>query len=390
MTDVGKGQRERRSTAFFDEEPDESTKTALFDLKKGPSDAFSTFPYYPTRSNAAWESALEPLHRALFGRAGKSGERYSALGDFCGVPKAHEAAFKAKLESWKKEALKALATQLRVDLKKKSASSLSELREELIEYLMNPKAAPEEKEKTKSTSAAPQKKKNEEDVAESTPRNTKKKAASADDEAPPKKKARSESTKGQELSDDALKVAVYKNILILPSAELKSLSVKLFRESLEKKLKLPEGALKARKNIVSEVAHECLVALRAASPQDFVSPAGSPKPSAAAPTEKPEGDNIESLPPKTSPKASKPDKKAKPSTKKEKKGSPKKSRTPTPKKAQTPKKAETPKNVDTPKNTASPKKGETPKSQKGSPQKDSSKKPSKGATKTSSSPKQAD
>lgn len=250
-------QRERKSTEFFDPtaDGDSSKKQPRFDFSKGTGEKLSSLPKWVSapRGNAAdaLESALEPLHRALFGRPGKQGERRAALADYCGFADDANtnAIMKSKVVSWKKDQLKDLSTALGTGLL--VSVPVAELAEGLLKFLQSPRAPPQKEKK------APTPREKVEQKLPAATEDIKKPATSEAEGAPAKKKSRVETPVAcTSPSDDAIRVAVYRRVMRCTASERDNLHLKEFRLSLESEFRLTEGSLKDRSHVIREAVAE--------------------------------------------------------------------------------------------------------------------------------------
>ncbi|KEG10011.1 putative regulatory subunit of protein kinase a-like protein [Trypanosoma grayi] len=278
---------------------------AKFALSQGAGTPLGQLPAVQAVSNRGaacklLETRLEPLHRLVFGRAGKAGERRRALEPFCGFPADMQKDITEKLHKLKKERLRDLiqALGMPVHISKPHA----QVADDVARFLMQPHS--EEKRKTPVKPARPSgtaAKRERTTSPSAVGRETKLKketapAAAAADAATggtgvEEKSKRTEKrapvagkpSQANAPSDDAIRVAVYKRILSTPRGERSNLTTKALRLELEQYF----GDLEARKAVIKEAASECVSALVAAEEAAAVSAvavAAAAAAAAAAPT----------------------------------------------------------------------------------------------------------
>ncbi|RNE96339.1 putative regulatory subunit of protein kinase a-like protein [Trypanosoma rangeli] len=218
------------------------------------------------------EARLESLHRLVFGRAGRAGERRRALEAFCGFPEAMRESISERVHKLKKDKLRGLIQALGMPVHISNAHA--QVADGVTAFLMQPRVA-EAKLRTPRKTSRPQKKavkrgraaasesaepdvslkrnvgpaRTEDAEVKGTPKRTKK-------EVPVAERASS----AQPPSDDAIRVAVYKRVLSTPREERSKLTTKALRLELEQLF----GDLEARKAVIKESASECVSALVAA------------------------------------------------------------------------------------------------------------------------------
>jgi hypothetical protein len=286
------GKRERRSTEFFEDNIASASSgsaatdlKARFDLSLGKGTPLSQFPGWVSPSSRgskkeadALEDALEPLHRALFGRPGKSGERRQALAEYRGFPEAQRSVFKSKIMTWKKDQLKDLVQALGGSGILVSVP-LATLGEDVLKFLETPHIAKAAAAKpTKATKpikaerepesggaaaeAPAAKKARVEQVAvpaKASPPVSKSSAAAPSTKkptaAPPKPSSRP--------TCDTVRVEAYRRVLSMSEVERSNLSVKGLRQAIGEFLKIDDATMKAYGEAVKETAVECVKALKA-------------------------------------------------------------------------------------------------------------------------------
>ncbi|KPA77339.1 hypothetical protein ABB37_07220 [Leptomonas pyrrhocoris] len=259
-----------------------------FDFSEGTGEALGSLPCFTVvgpRSAAgkALETALEPLHRLVYGRPGMSGERRAALEDFKGFPPAMKAEVEEKIGKLTKDRLRNVIQALGLAL------PISQLRAELVAgvvaFLMapkdegkftDPKAAAPPTKKRRSASpkkAAPTGRKR---PAEPSPSHAKtaaakkriKKAKPESAEAITGPASTTSSTRSATASEGpseaVVLVEVYHRVLAMPHEERAVFGVKALRTSLEDHFRLPPGGLQSQKEAITATAADCVRALREA------------------------------------------------------------------------------------------------------------------------------
>lgn len=217
-----------------------------------------------TAAGKQLEAQLETLHRLVFGRPGKTGERRRALENFSGFPSEMRDDVLQRVHRLKKDKLRDLikALGMPVQISKRQA----QVADEIVDFLMEPRNA------KKVVRTSPPKRK-----AVKRRRRTLSHSASAErgsqeetghdkpsEEKP--KHAKKEVPVGERLSstnppsDDAIRVAIYKRLFVTPREERARLTTKTLRLELEKIF----GDLEGRKAVIKEAASECVFALVAA------------------------------------------------------------------------------------------------------------------------------
>lgn len=262
----------------------------------------------------ALESALEPLHRFVYGRPGASGERKYALAAFQGFPPSMMPEVQEKLRNLVKAKLgdmvKALGMRVRV------SDPHAEVVRGVLAFLMKPqeegkaKADPGKpssaRKRSRSLSAAPHEQvagdTKTADVNERPGRrdDAAKMKAKAEAEEPRPKRARKEEAPSAAAatlavdksavvaaaaspSEDAVRVQVYRRVLAMTPEERATLGVKQLRTELEALFKVRDGALKPYKGIVAETASDCVRALMEAEERARAGLSGAQALSAPAP-----------------------------------------------------------------------------------------------------------
>lgn len=234
-----------------------------FTLAEGTGTAFEEFPFFiavRTNRGTAWkplEAALEPLHRLVYGRPGVTGERRAALAAFKGFPEGMSGAVRERLAALVGAKLKEMIRAFEIDAK--LSSPQAQLVEAVHAFLMRP-AVPEKaaakraRAPTASAEAkpveAPEAKKRRREAPASTATTT-----NADAGAGAAVKG------GAAISDDAVRVQVYRRVLGMTPQERSDLGTKALRVDLERHFALADGELKDRKDVITETATECVRAL---------------------------------------------------------------------------------------------------------------------------------
>lgn len=257
------GDRVRKSTEFYESSNDQP-KGSRFDFSTGSGVKLSSLDSWVSgnRGKAAeiLEEALEPLHRAVFGRPGIKGERRAALGDYRGFPENEASIMKSKVTSWKKDQMKALVQALDVPGVTVSVP-VADLAEGLLKFLRHPT--------TTKTAAAPKRSAAKEGKPKEKKQPQKRAAADedvADDDAPPvQKKSRTEkSPSNNALHQDSVLLEVYRRVLAMDSNTRAELSLKALRQELAAHFGVDASVIKTYSNEIHEAAAACVHALRAA------------------------------------------------------------------------------------------------------------------------------
>jgi hypothetical protein len=286
------GKRERRSTEFFEDNVASASSggatagsdlKARFDLSLGKGTPLSQFPGWVSPSSRgskkeadALEDALEPLHRALFGRPGKSGERRQALAEYRGFPEAQRPVFKSKIMTWKKDQLKDLVQALGGSGILVSVP-LATLGEDVLKFLEAPHIAKAAAAKPiKATKPIKAEREPESGAAAGAPAAKKARveqvAVPAKALPPTNKSAATPSTKKPTATPpkpssrptcDTVRVEVYRRVLSMSEVERNNLSVKGLRQAIGEFLKIDDATMKAYGEAVKESAVECVKALKA-------------------------------------------------------------------------------------------------------------------------------
>lgn len=281
--------RERRSTEFFDATSTAKAQGAKFNFEEGNGTKLSALGQWATGSRGAiveaLETALEPLHRAVFGRPGKLMERRAALGDYCGFPESMTPIMKSKVVSWKKDQLKALVQTLGIDAH--VSIPVGDLAEAVLKFLQHPtekKSAPKAKAEPKAATPKTA-------TTEPKERPPKRPAAESAEDQPVAKKAKTEVTPAAATStkvvrrsasalphDDTIRVALYRRVLAMTGEERNNIGVKSLRAEIEKQHSLPEGALKEKTDLIRETALLCVNAVREAETRGAALALGTAEP----------------------------------------------------------------------------------------------------------------
>ncbi|KPI82789.1 hypothetical protein ABL78_8196 [Leptomonas seymouri] len=246
-----------------------------FDFSEGAGETLGSLPCFTTVSargaaGKALESALEPLHRLVYGRPGMSGRRRAALEDFKGFPPSMRAEVEEKTGKLTKDRLRDIIKALGIAVH--ISQTQAEVAAGVVAYLMAPKdegrikdtkTAPTKKRSASPNKAAPEAKKRpaESSVLPST-------ATEGSKPKRPKTESSAVSVSSAATSDgpsdDAVLVQVYRLVLAMPYEERAVLGVKALRTKLEEHFKLPPGGLKSKKDIITSTASDCVRALREA------------------------------------------------------------------------------------------------------------------------------
>lgn len=252
-----------------------------FALSEGAGVALGTLPCFTavsTRGAAgkALESALEPVHRIVYGRPGTAGKRRSALVAFQGFPAAMEAEVVDKVAKLTKDRLRDLIKAL--DINVYISLTHAEVAAGVAKFLMAPRddgrikdasavAAAKEKAKKaaeaasrRGTAAAP----SASSSAAAAGKGQTRGEGDADDEPLFKKVKADVSGPSGAPSDDAVLVQVYRRVLAMTPEDRALLGVKALRTSLEDHFALPAGGLRDRKEIITTAASDCVRALKEA------------------------------------------------------------------------------------------------------------------------------
>jgi hypothetical protein len=264
-----------------------------FNLSEGTGERLGSLPCFTAVSSRgaaakALESALEPLHRLVYGRPGVGGSRRKALEDFKGFPSAMKAEVEEKVGKLTKDRLRDIIKAL--GLAVFISQTHAEVAAGVVSFLMaprdegkikDPKAVATAKKvkrgasSTSSASKKPAAAAKSEAPAEATKRRAPSAAAAEkkrDEEYAPAKKAKTESPVvvpasacGAAIFSDAeVQVEVYRQVLAMSHDERGVLGVKALRMKLEEHFKLPAGGLKAKKDIITTTASDCVRALQEA------------------------------------------------------------------------------------------------------------------------------
>lgn len=264
-----------------------------YDLDKGCGTPLGELPCFlivNRRKTAAWnelESALEPLHRLVYGRSGVTGERRQALERFKGFPPQASAQVEAKLGNLKKEKLRQMIKAL--GIRQHVSSKIEEVKKGVALFLMSPRddgiiklACATNLAKTRRSPLKSPK------CASAGLSSRKRNGSCSEDQSlgETKRKKVEPSSSSQDESTmvhaDSVKVATFKRVLRMSPEERKSLGAKALRLEIEAEFGLSEGALKPLKNDIVETAmlvvHSLLEAEQRATMVDPSSMHDSPPP----------------------------------------------------------------------------------------------------------------
>jgi len=240
------GERVRKSTEFF-ESAEVQPKGPRFDFSKGTGVKLSTLNSWVTGNRGkdadALETALEPLHRAIYGRAGVHGERRAALADYSGFPDDQLSIMKSKVTSWKKDQMKGLVQALDIPGVLISVP-VADLSEGLLNFLRHPV---------------------KKELPKKVPRRVEAPAVdeASSEEAPIRKKNRVESEKANPHQDSIL-LEVYRRVLAMDQKRRATLSLKGLREEIAAFFGVDAAIIKEHSQEIHEAAVECVRALREA------------------------------------------------------------------------------------------------------------------------------
>ncbi|EAN86488.1 hypothetical protein C3747_257g15 [Trypanosoma cruzi] len=275
--------RERRDAASSDAGDD--VTPAKFNFSEGTGTPLAELPAVRAVGNrgAAWkqlETVLEPLHRMVFGRPGRTGERRRALEPFCGFPEAMREVVLQSVQKLKKDKLRELIQALGMPVQ--FSITHARMADGVAAFLMQPhvagtrvsspgktpqpqtRAVKRERATTVSESGGAAKTpKREVDPASTGAENVKESPRRMKNEMP----VAESSSAVQPPSDDTIRVAVYKRVLATSRAERSHLTTKALRLELERQFSDLEG----RKVVIREAASECLAALIAAEEAAIIS-----------------------------------------------------------------------------------------------------------------------
>lgn len=233
-----------------------------FDLEKGSGTPLGSLPCFLAvgrRKSAAsleLESALEPLHRLLYGRPGITGERREALKNFKGFPPEALEQVKAKVGSLKKEKLRQVVKLL--GIRQHVSCRVEEVAKGVTDFLMCPRddgVIQLLNLTDQSTSLSAPRKARASAVRTSSA--SKDAHFPSEDQSMESKRKKIEPSERKELQvihKDSVKVATFEKILKMSPEERKNLGAKALRLDLEVALRLPKGALKPFKDDIVETA----------------------------------------------------------------------------------------------------------------------------------------
>lgn len=235
---------------------------AKFNLEKGSGTPLGSLPCFlvvgrrKSSASLELESALEPLHRLVYGRPGFTGERRETLKNFKGFPPEALEQVKAKVGSLKKEKLRQIIKLL--GIRQHISCRIEEVAKGVTDFFMHPRddgVVQLTSFSDKSTSSSTPRKARKSAV----PTSSAKKNAhfSSEDQSMERKRKKIEPSMRSELPAihrDSVKVATFEKILKMSPEERKSLGAKALRLDLEVALQLPEGSLKPFKDDVVETA----------------------------------------------------------------------------------------------------------------------------------------
>lgn len=286
-------------------EAEEETLTPKFNLREGSGVPLGQLPCFSSvarrgQAAKALEDALEPLHRLVYGRAGVAGERRAALEEFQGFPAPMQSAVTERLLRMKKSRLCEVSKALGIALR--TSDPVQTVAAGVAAFLMAPKdegrikaaksgaaaAASGSKRRresgaTAASTAAPDAKRSRTTEEKSE---TKAKQATGASLAGPTSSSSAAATAASSsptsrISDDRVQVLVYRRVLAMSQGERLSLGVKALRTEIEASLDLPSGALKDRRDIITETASDCVAALKAAEDRVLAAIASAALPTSA-------------------------------------------------------------------------------------------------------------
>ncbi|EKF27510.1 hypothetical protein MOQ_008765 [Trypanosoma cruzi marinkellei] len=258
---------------------------AKFDFSEGTGTPLAELPAVRVVGNrgAAWkqlETRLESLHRMVFGRAGRTGERRRALEPFCGFPEAMREVVLERVQKLKREKLRELIQALGMPVL--LSNTHARMAEGVAAFLMQPHVA-EKRVISSSKASQPQTKivkrerattVNESGAAAKTPKREVDPASTGGENVKESPRRMKNEVPVAEIpsavqppSDDTIRVAVYKRVLATSRAERRNLTTKALRLELEREFSDLEG----RKAVIREAASECLAALIAAEDAAVIS-----------------------------------------------------------------------------------------------------------------------
>ncbi|RHW71326.1 hypothetical protein DPX39_070047200 [Trypanosoma brucei equiperdum] len=208
------------------------------------------------------ETSIEPLHRLVYGRPGRMGERWGALEEFCGFPEYKREEVVDRLGRIAKRRLRdfVMATGMRINVSQK----LPKLAQDVTAFLMSPQSEgviDPELEAAKPKKGSSKKSTQRGRKTAKRPASTRSRRANGSErKTPTKRLARNSTLRAASLespSDDTLRVAIFRRVLFTPQTERSYLTTKVLRLELQEKF----GDLEHRKAIIKEAAAECVSAL---------------------------------------------------------------------------------------------------------------------------------